>query len=55
MRKQPAAKPARAKAADEAVKWAKNALDQAPEVQRTAIRSRLELYQAGKPYREYKR
>src|SRR5207302_8031009 len=35
---------------DEAVKWGKRALDLAPEQQRTAIRSRLELYQAGKPF-----
>ena len=39
---------------DEAVKWANRALDVAPEQQRRAIRARLELYQAGKPYREDK-
>ncbi len=37
---------------DAAVRWQTKAIEQAPQSQKADFRSRLELYRAGKPYRE---
>ena len=37
---------------DEAIKWQKKALALAPDDQKDDFRQRLDLYEAGKPYRQ---